>query len=376
MKRRTFLTHGVALAASAFPLTFVASSARASNAITAGHRVFDFEPLDSVRGRTVPMRLYLPQRASPAQPAPLVVFSHGLGGSREGYRYLGSHWADEGIASLHPQHVGSDRSVWRGNPLELVQRLQAAAREDEALARVLDLRFAIDQILASEHAPLIQASRIAAAGHSYGANTALLASGVRIAAVNGNAPVLRDARIRASILISTPPLVGYGPPDELLGSVSIPTLHVTSLEDTINIPGFRSTVEDRLAIFDAMRGSPRTLAVFNVGGHSIFTDRITRSGPEISSRIKEATRELTTVFLRQVLGLAPPHANGPVSEAPTILEPQRLATRATHTSSQEFTEWQRRHQDILDQLILPGERTGLTRSAASLGLQGARSAEP
>ena len=48
-----------------------------------------------------------------------------------------------------------------------------------------------------------------------------------------------------------------------------------------------------------MRESQKTLAVFNTGGHSIFTDRTTRGGPEVSARIKNATCELCTIFLRE-----------------------------------------------------------------------------
>ncbi len=82
-----------------------------------GHRVLDFDFLDAARQRSVPTRLYLPQTASQIHPVPLLVFSHGLGGSRFGYRYLGSHLAGAGIASLHPQHVGSDNALWWGNPI-------------------------------------------------------------------------------------------------------------------------------------------------------------------------------------------------------------------------------------------------------------------
>ena len=56
----------------------------------------------------MPVRLYWPQAASLATCVPLVAFSHGIGGSRRGYSYLGQHWAANGLASLHLQHVGSD----------------------------------------------------------------------------------------------------------------------------------------------------------------------------------------------------------------------------------------------------------------------------
>jgi poly(3-hydroxybutyrate) depolymerase len=89
---------------------------------------------DSARGRSVPARLYLPRAATAEQPVPLIVFSHGLGGSRNGYTYLGTHWASQGFASLHLQHVGSDRSLWSsGSPFALASRLQDAANMTSAL---------------------------------------------------------------------------------------------------------------------------------------------------------------------------------------------------------------------------------------------------
>ena len=140
----------------------------------------EYEWNDPLRGRAVPVRLYLPVSIEPGARVPLVVFSHGIGGSRRGYSYLGSYFAANGIASLHVQHVGSDRTLWIGNPFALVGRLHDAAQEREAVNRVLDLRYALDQLLAGEHGSIIDASEIVVAGHSYGANTALLAAGARV----------------------------------------------------------------------------------------------------------------------------------------------------------------------------------------------------
>ena len=346
MNRRAFLTHSLSLALGGTTASF--AGAAPSSEVLAGPepRILDLEWLDEDRQRPVPARLYLPGKANAGHPVPLVVFSHGLGGSRDGYRYLASQWAESGMASLHPQHPGSDSRIWRGNPLDLVQRLQSAADETEAQARVLDLRFALDRILASEHAPLIDASRIAVAGHSYGANTAMLASGARVSTSRAGLANLRDQRLQAAILISAPPLVGQGPVAQVLGAVSIPTLHITSLEDTINLPGYRSTVEDRIAIFDAMTQSSRTLAVFNIGGHSIFTDRVTRSGPETSARIKAATRELCTIFLQQSLLDRP------------------AATNVSHGES-PIRQWRTRHQTLLDRFITQNAQNALRWSPSS-----------
>ncbi|MCU0951492.1 MAG: hypothetical protein MUC68_10615 [Burkholderiaceae bacterium] len=85
-----------------------------------GYALVDADWTDAARGRAVPVRLYLPLTGD--GPRPLVLFSHGLGGSRRGYSYLGSHFARHGVASLHVQHVGSDRALWGGSPLELATR--------------------------------------------------------------------------------------------------------------------------------------------------------------------------------------------------------------------------------------------------------------
>ena len=102
----------------------------------AGFSTRDFDWTDAARERAVPARLYLPDRAANG-PVPLIVFSHGIGGSRMGYTYLGRFWASQGYASLHLQHVGSDRGVWQGNLFGVVGRLQDLV--SDALRIDLDL---------------------------------------------------------------------------------------------------------------------------------------------------------------------------------------------------------------------------------------------
>jgi predicted dienelactone hydrolase len=257
----------------------------------------DLDWVDASRERAVPVRLYWPESD---RPVALVVFSHGIGGSRRGYSYLGEYFASHDIASLHLQHVGSDRSLWRGNPFALVGRLQDAAQEREALARVKDLSFALDRLLANdEFGARVDRSRIAAAGHSYGANTAMLAAGALVER-DGRRVSLRDARIKAAVLLSAPPFYGEKDPGTILRAVTLPTLHITATEDTIRIPGYYSPVSDRLAVFEAMGSPVKALAVFEGGSHSIFTNRRGTGGDELNPKVKAATRELALAFLRQV----------------------------------------------------------------------------
>ncbi|MCW5664997.1 MAG: hypothetical protein KIT35_14255 [Piscinibacter sp.] len=265
----------------------------------APYGTLDFEWHDEGRARAVPVRLYLPDGADDAHPAPLVVFSHGIGGSRRGYSYLGRYWASRGVASLHVQHVGSDRALWAGNPFGLVARLQAAAQEQEAVNRVHDLRFALDQLLASRLAPRIDGTRVVAAGHSYGANTALLAAGARVER-QGRRLDFRDPRIKAAVLISTPPFYGETEPATILAGIAVPTLHVTATEDVIRIPGYYSDADDRVALYEAIAHPRKALAVFAGGSHSIFTDRAGTGGAALNPQVKAATRLLSLAFLRRV----------------------------------------------------------------------------
>ena len=63
---------------------------------------------------------------APAAGWPVVVFSHGMGGSRRGYSYLGSYWAAHGFVAMHVQHIGSDRRLWAGGSPSAVRRCCAA----------------------------------------------------------------------------------------------------------------------------------------------------------------------------------------------------------------------------------------------------------
>jgi predicted dienelactone hydrolase len=267
----------------------------------------DLDWHDDARDRLVPARLYWPASAARSAPVPLIVFSHGIGGSRAGYSHLGRHWAEQGYASLHVQHVGSDQQLWRGNVFTLPGRLQQATQESEAIARVADMRYALDRLLAGERGAAIDSSRIVAAGHSYGAMTAMLAAGARVER-GGRALALRDPRIRAAILMSAPPFYGEADFGPILREVGIPTLHLTTTEDVIRVPGFHSPPADRVRVFDATGSSLKVLAVFEGGSHSVFMDR--RGSGETPQQIRAATRELSVAFLRRVFDGSESDASG------------------------------------------------------------------
>jgi pimeloyl-ACP methyl ester carboxylesterase len=281
------------LRARSAPGAFSAEPAPASVSAPA-FSVHEADWTDAARDRSVPVRLYWPQTVDSAG-TPLVVFSHGIGGSRRGYSYLGTHFARNGVASLHVQHVGSDRALWTGNPFSLIGRLQDAAQEGEALHRAHDLRFALDQLMESNFGEQVNHERVIAAGHSYGANTVLLATGARVAR-NGTTLELRDRRLAAAIVISAPPF--YGAPDTgaILRGIEVPSLHVTATEDAIHVPGYYSPPSDRISVFEATGSARKTLVVYEGGSHSMFTDRAGTGGVQLNAQVKAATQELSLAF--------------------------------------------------------------------------------
>jgi len=229
---------------------------------------------------------------------PLVVFSHGLGGARDRYAYLGKYWASQGIASLHVQHIGSDRQIWRSSRLTLPFRLMSAAGE-EALARVADVRFGLSQLLMSEFAALFDLSQLVMAGHSYGANTTMLLLGAK---AEPHQPDLTDLRFSAGVLISAPPFYHDKPLSQVLAAVAVPTLHITNTMDEIEVPGYHSTPDERIDIYQAISGPEKVLAVFYGGNHNIFSGR--RQRPELKVQalvLQAATQRLSGAFLKEVV---------------------------------------------------------------------------
>jgi dienelactone hydrolase len=281
----------------------------------------EFEWTDKERQRTVPVKIYWPLQApllgadakagAPISKLPLIIFSHGLGGTRNGYSYLGRYLASHGYIAVHVQHAGSDRAVWTSNWLSMWGNLSNAASEANAIARAKDVSFAITQALAEPSiASYIDSERIAIAGHSYGANTALLIAGAKVQRTGGELN-LRDPRVKAAVIISAPPFHGEGDMKQILGAISIPTLHVTGTEDVIRVPGYRSGYKDRLEVFEstsvnAPANQPekgKTLVVFKDATHSVFTDRQAGMSSSASASIKRATSEVSTAFLDSVFGL-------------------------------------------------------------------------
>lgn len=255
---------------------------------------------DPARGRTLPIRLRLPHADSAR--APLVILSHGLGGSRDGLAYLGTALAEAGFAALHLQHPGTDAAVWRNMAEPMLGMTAAVLDIRRALDRLHDVAFALGQL---SRQPALQGridpARIAIAGHSYGAWTVThmlgqrLPGGALIESQLGLA--LPDPRLAAGIALSPVPPMGIAAA-EAYGRIRAPILHITGTQDRGTIEA--ATPQDREIPFRAI-AAPGVLAVLAGANHAAFAGE-PGAGPRWNDpHFHPRTARLAVLFLRATL---------------------------------------------------------------------------
>lgn len=218
----------------------------------------------------VPVRVFVPARAAPS---PVILFSHGLGGSREGNRFLGEHWARRGYVAVFLQHPGSDGAVWKElPPAERRDALKSAASLENFVARVEHVRAALDSLarwnVEPKHALMgrLDLSRIGMSGHSFGA--------VTTQAVSGQAfplgKTFTDSRIKAAMALS-PSAPRVGDAKTAFGKVAVPWLLMTGTADASPIGG--QSAASRLLVYPALPAGQKYQLVLDGAEHSAFTDR-------------------------------------------------------------------------------------------------------
>ena len=233
--------------------------------------IVDLTVRDDARQRDIPIRAYLP---AATKPAPVVLFSPGLGGSREGYVYLGEHWARRGYVVVVLQHPGSDDAVWRDAPVESrLAALREAASIQNFLQRVKDVAAVLDRLEAWNRDPggalagRLELGSVGMAGHSFGAVTTQAVSGESLG-LGGTR--YTDARIKAAIAMS-PSSPSSGNPQRAFARVAIPWLLMTGTRDVAPIGDV--DVASRLAVYEALPPHAKYELVLDGAEHSAFSDR-------------------------------------------------------------------------------------------------------
>lgn len=259
----------------------------------------DFTVHDAKRERDLPIRIYLP--AEP-KPAPVVIFSHGLGGSRENNPYLGKHWSARGYAVVVVQHPGSDESVWKGQgPARIPMAMKQAASAQNFMLRVADIPAVLNQLERwnnqSDHAlhGRLDLAHVGMSGHSFGANTTQAVSGQSML---GSAR-FTDPRIKAALMMS-PSVPAAGSPERAFGAVKLPWLLMTGTKDVARIGGLTlgaSDVQSRLGVYPALPPGDKYELVLKDAEHGAFGERaLPGEGMKQNPNHHRAILALSTAF--------------------------------------------------------------------------------
>ncbi len=263
-------------------------------AYAVGH--IDQDWRDDGRSRTVPVRIIAPKLSTGAAEAfgsektrfPVILFSHGLGGSRSGGKIWGEHWASHGYVVVHIQHPGSDESTWQGKRGEsAVGSMKAAKTMSNVGLRIGDVHFVIDEITKRSKRSegefrFADVSKMGMSGHSFGAQTTMAVAGQAMPGVRGQSGL--DSRITAAIAFSPNARSKVGL-DKQFGDIRIPVFSITgTLDGSVLNDG--TEVAHRLLPYQHMPVGDKYLLVYDGGDHMVF------GGQKIAGRRSETARDV------------------------------------------------------------------------------------
>ena len=249
---------------------------------------------------------------------PMVVFSHGAGGSRAAFANLTAHWASHGYIVVLPTHSDSvELRRRRGQDVSYLRRdLNLLIRDVKPFERLADVMFLIDAIglLEGRVAGLrdgrgsgrVDRDRTGVAGHSAGALTAQMAAGVKVLGSTPGAPFavrsVGDPRIDAAVVIS-----GQGTTNRMLADaswseLSTPLLAITGSKDVAAIGN--ETPASRREPFEKAKPGDKYLVFIEGATHSSYQGRGRTLGLDPSvptdqqlQMITEVTGAATLAFL-------------------------------------------------------------------------------
>ena len=269
LTRRTCIS---ALACSALPCMQALAQ-------TGGISVVDEVWVDAARRREVPVKVRWPDAAVvSAVPLPVVLFSHGLGGTREGGAVWGEAWAAAGFVVVHLQHAGSDLAAVRAvaNSFTDQRALRSAAGPAQLLARLRDVSFALDEIgrrqaARQERWGTVRPDQVGMCGHSFGAHTTLGMAGQRYPGFEG----VTESRL-ASFIAFSPSLPALGNARQAFERITRPLLCLTGTLDS-DVVGVGATPERRRAVFDALPANNKAQLVLMEADHMTFAGQTGRA---------------------------------------------------------------------------------------------------
>lgn len=249
-------------------------------------------------GRNIPYKIYYPVEDG-NDPLPVIIWSHGLGGSRDGGGFISRFLASHGYIIVHIQHIGTDSSLWEGKPGHPWDAIRATkiARKT-VLSRYRDVPFALEALkdFAADHPEIgtrMDFARLGMSGHSFGAGTTQIMAGQKLG-FGRRQYSLREPRFRAGILYS--PVPSYNrkdSPRSIYGGIAMPLFHMTGTADTSPVEGFGYT--RRLEVFDNSGGPDQHLLVLNDGDHMVYNGSRGKLGENPKRAIHETLIKISAL---------------------------------------------------------------------------------
>ncbi len=177
--------------------------------------------VETIRLGTFDVRVTYPKGDAPA---PVLVFSHGLYGSKDGYQPLARFWASHGYAVIQPTHPDSLREGFKAQ----AEAVRAWDERPKQVSAVIDALGTIEEKTGAK----LDREKIGVGGHSFGAHTSMLVGGaVAYPGLFAKGRSFRDPRVKCTLLVS-PQGVGGLFRDDSWKDYPVPALVITGSLDT------------------------------------------------------------------------------------------------------------------------------------------------
>lgn len=247
---------------------------------------------DAARGRSIRLKGYYPADY-PAARLPVVVWSHGLGGSVDGASFLSRYLAAHGYVVIHVQHPGTDSSLWEGkpgHPWDIIRNTHIP--RSATLNRFGDIPFVLDRLeewMAGhpDMARVADLSTLGMSGHSFGAMTTQVMVGMLFPDESGKLRSFREPRFRAGILYSPVPIqhVALDDPRDIYGGIDRPLLFMTGTDDSSPVEGW--DYEKRLAVYHHAGYPEKHLMILKDGDHMVYNGSRGKLGANLNRELHE-----------------------------------------------------------------------------------------
>lgn len=227
---------------------------------------------DARDGRVVKYKIYYPDVANDT-PLPVIIWSHGLGGTQDGAGFIARFLASHGYIHVHIGHEGTNDSLWRGKPGHPWDNIRKAHIPwDDVQNRYLDVPFALDQLHHLDLPVSMDFEHMGMSGHSMGALTTQIMAGQ----LTGKDKVVsfKNDQFIAAIAYSPVPNVRLRPEqvpiEEVYGDMTLPMMHISGSEDHSPIDGPIQHLRDEIFAIAGADHALQYQVILHRADHMVF----------------------------------------------------------------------------------------------------------